>query len=76
MTQEIQSLVQSCPSCQRNKSSNRRPYGLMQPLEIPDHRWHTVTMDFVFDLPQSASGHDGIMVIVDKVCVSSSSPEI
>jgi hypothetical protein len=67
MRQEIQAHVQSCLSCQRNKASNLRPYGLLQPLAIPDERWHTVTMDFIFDLPKSSFGHDGIMVLVDKL---------
>ena len=30
---------------------NKRPAGLLQPLEVPDTRWYTVTMDFITDLP-------------------------
>ena len=55
------------PFFQRNKQSNKRLFGLLQYLEIPDSRLHTVIMDFVFDMPRSSSGHDGIMVIVDKL---------
>ena len=67
MRKSIQSFVQSCTSCQRNKSSTQRPFGLLTPLEIPDSRWHTVTMDWIMDLPTSSSGFNAIMVIVDKL---------
>ena len=30
--------VRSCIACQRNKSSNKLPHGLLEPLEIPDMR--------------------------------------
>lgn len=67
MRKSIQDFVQSCISCQRNKSSTQRPFGLLTPLPIPDSRWHTVTMDWITDLPTSASGYNAIMVIVDKL---------
>ena len=67
MRTSIQTFVQHCTSCQQNKSSTQRPHGLLQPLSIPDSRWHTVTMDFIIDLPVSSMGHDTIMVIVDKL---------
>ena len=67
MRKSVQDFIQSCLSCQRNKSSTQRPFGLLTPLEIPDSRWHTVTMDWIMDLPVSAGGHNAIMVIVDKL---------
>ena len=67
MRESVQAFVQSCASCQRSKSSNQRPFGLLTPLQIPDSRWHTVTMDFIMDLPMSAGGFNAIMVLVDKL---------
>ena len=67
MRRDIKSFVSSCTSCQGNKASNKRPFGLLTPLEIPDSRWHTVTMDFIMDLPTSSSGYDAILVFVDKL---------
>lgn len=67
MREAVEAFVSSCISCQRNKSSNKRPFGLLTPLPIPDSRWHTVTMDFIMDLPKSSSGNDAIMVLVDKL---------
>ena len=67
MREDVKSFVASCGSCQCNKASNQRPFGLLTPLEIPDERWHTVTMDFIMDLPRSSEGHDAILVFVDKL---------
>ena len=67
MRDSIQSFVQSCLSCQKNKASTKRPFGLLKPLEIPDSRWHTVTLDFIMDLPKSADGNNAILVLVDKL---------
>ena len=67
LRQQVQSYVAACPDCQRNKSSTKRPFGLLHPLEIPDSRWHTVTMDFIMDLPKSSSGYNAILVFVDKL---------
>jgi transposase InsO family protein len=53
--------------CQRNKASNKPPIGLLQPLEIPEQRWQTVSMDFVGPLPRTPRDHDAIMVVVDKL---------
>ena len=64
MRESVQTFIRSC---QRSKSSTKRPFGLMTPLEIPDSRWHTVTMDFIMDLPPSANGNDAILVLVDKL---------
>jgi hypothetical protein len=67
LRESVQEYVQSCASCQRNKASTKRPFGLLNPLPIPDSRWHTVTLDFITDLPVSTSGKDAILVLVDKL---------
>jgi hypothetical protein len=40
---------------------------LQQPLEAPSRNWEHVTMDFIMDLPKSKSGHDAILVVVNKL---------
>jgi hypothetical protein len=67
LRESVQEYVQTCASCQRNKASTKRPFGLLNPIPIPDTRWHTVTLDFIMDLPVSASGNDAILVLVDKL---------
>ena len=49
------------------KSSNQVPAGLLQPLEIDDERWETVTMDLVTKLPTTKNNNDTIVVFVDKL---------
>jgi hypothetical protein len=40
---------------------------LLNPLEVPNHRLEQVTLDFVMELPLTPSGHDAILVIVDRL---------
>ena len=67
MSVDVRNYVASCSSCQRNKAVRRLPAGLLHPLEVPEQRWDTVTMDFVVKLPMTARKHDAITVFVDKV---------
>jgi len=68
MAKDVKEYVRSCSSCQRNKPSQIGPSGLLQPLDIPPSRWHTVTMDFAGPLPISGEGNwDMIFIVVDKL---------
>ena len=67
MYEEIKHYVSTCTKCQQNKASHEHPQGLLQPLAIPERRWQQVTMDFITQLPMSKSGHDAIVVFVDKL---------
>jgi hypothetical protein len=62
---DVTQHINSCPQCQRNKGSTTKPYGLLQPLSIPDSRWEVVSLDFTTGLPRTRSGHDSILVFVD-----------
>ncbi len=64
---EVQQYVKTCEACQRNKSSNQKPAGLLQPLPVPEDKWDVVTMDFITSLPMTTSGYDAIAVVVDKL---------
>ena len=39
---------------------------MLQPLEVPQGRWEDLTTDFIFKLPISQKGNDGIQVVVDR----------
>ena len=67
MRQDVVEYVQTCEACQRNKASNQRTAGLLQPLEIPSAPWETVTMDLIGPLPKTSKGNDAILVFVDKL---------
>src|SRR5690606_24365936 len=48
------------------KPSSQTPLGLLQPIPTPEQRFHTWTMDLITQLPRTKSGHDAIVVWVDK----------
>ncbi|CAO1622711.1 unnamed protein product [Sympodiomycopsis kandeliae] len=66
MAKEVEEYVQSCASCQRNKSANRSAQALLRPINTPPTRWHTVTMDFTGPLPKTPEGYDMITAVIDK----------
>ncbi|KNZ50051.1 putative reverse transcriptase-RNaseH-integrase [Puccinia sorghi] len=57
MTRDIKDYVNSCYDCNRNKSSKHWKYGLLQPLPIPPLPWHSLSMDFISQLPLSNGYH-------------------
>ena len=48
--EEIKGYVRSCDVCQRDKTSRRKKYGLLQPLDIAHHPWKSISMDFITGL--------------------------
>ena len=64
MKKIIERYVNTCVTCQRNKSHNLKPIGLLQPLEVPSEPWETISMDFVVRLPTTKNGFDSL---VDKL---------
>jgi putative transposase len=67
MAASVAEYVASCPQCQRNKPSNKKQPGPLQPLPIPDRCWDEVSMDLITKLPVTPQGHDCIVVFVDKL---------
>ena len=61
----VTAYVQTCKECQRNKPSNQKLAGLLQPLEVPGQRWERISMDFVTHLPKTRSRYDVLLVMVD-----------
>ncbi|CAL2250755.1 unnamed protein product [Prunus armeniaca] len=70
MKGDIAKYVSRCLICQQVKAERQKPSGLMQPLPIPEWKWERIAMDFVFKLPRTSKGHDGIWVIVDRLTKS------
>ena len=85
MASDVKRYVASCDDCQRNKSTNQPPSGLLRPLEIPKGRWQEIAMDFITGLPTTVSGYDCILVVVDRLtkrvhlsptCATASAPDV
>ncbi|GJP81079.1 hypothetical protein CLOP_g11257 [Closterium sp. NIES-67] len=66
MADDKHKFVTSCTPCQRMKSSKQKKVGLLQPLPILEQPWQVVSLDFITGLPTTTSGHDAILVVIDK----------
>ena len=60
----IKDYVSSCTSCGSAKAPRHRPYSLLKQLPIPAHLWHSISMDFIKQLP-SSNGFTSVFIIVD-----------
>ncbi|KAJ9548812.1 hypothetical protein OSB04_021355 [Centaurea solstitialis] len=70
MKKDVAYFVERCMTCLQVKSEHQRPYGKLQPLEVPQWKWDHITMDFVTKLPRTPKGFDAIWVIVDRLSKS------
>lgn len=65
LEKDIREFCMACHTCCQNKSSNRPPAGLLQPLPVPMRPWSHISLDFVTGLPPS-DGNTVILTIVDR----------
>ncbi|KAK1432010.1 hypothetical protein QVD17_08874 [Tagetes erecta] len=70
MKRDVVNYVERCLTCLQVKAEHQKPYGKMQPLEIPLWKWEHITMDLVTKLPKTAKGYDAIWVVVDRLTKS------
>ena len=71
LKRDIKSYVRRCDVCLTSKAVHHKPYGDLQFLPTPTHRWKDLSMDFVTDLPLSVDwkgdSYDLILVIVNRL---------
>ena len=70
MKKDVAEYVARCLVCQQVKEEQKKPGGLLHPLEVPQWKWESVSMDFIGGLPRSRKGNTGICVVVDKLTKS------
>ncbi|GKE17391.1 putative nucleotidyltransferase, ribonuclease H [Tanacetum coccineum] len=70
MKRDCVKYVEKCLTCLKVKVEHQKPYGKVQPLEIPVWKWEKITMDFVPKLRRTTKKHDVIWVIVDRLTKS------
>ncbi|KAD6795232.1 hypothetical protein E3N88_06128 [Mikania micrantha] len=66
----VMQYVNKCLTCAQVKAEHQKPYGYVQPLEVPEWKWEHITMDFITKLPLTAKRYDAIWVIVDRLTKS------
>ena len=66
MAGDIREFVESCPTCQLEKTDHTMKKGSLQSLAIPEAKWQEVSVDFVTDLPAATDSEDSIMTVVDR----------
>ena len=71
LRKDVNNYVRGCDVCLTSKAVRHKPYGDLQSLPVPTHRWKDLSMDFVTGLPLSANwkgdSYDSILVIVDRL---------
>ena len=67
LAKEVKQYVQSCDACQRAKATTQKPYGLLNPIEPPQGKFETYSMDFIGPLPETEEHYNMILVIVDML---------
>lgn len=65
MKKMVREFIQGCDVCQRHKTANLQPAGLLQPLPVPQQIWADVSLDFIEGLP-SSRGKNVILVVIDR----------
>ncbi len=71
LRRDVKAYVKGCDVCLASKMVHHKPYGDLQSLLIPTHRWKDLSIDFIIGLPISANWKDDsynlILVIVDRL---------
>jgi len=70
LKRDVAHFVYSCLICQKSKVDHQKPVGLMTPLDVPEWKWDSISMDFVTSLPNTPKGNDAIWVIADRLMKS------
>ncbi|KAD3641269.1 hypothetical protein E3N88_30493 [Mikania micrantha] len=70
MKRDVVKYVEKCLTCMQVKAEHQKPYGKLQPLEIPLWKWEHIMMDLITKPPKTRKGYDTIWVIVDRLTKS------
>ncbi|MDQ4222763.1 integrase zinc binding domain-containing protein, partial [Pseudomonas aeruginosa] len=70
MKRDVGEFISKCINCQLVKAKQKKPSGLLHPLEVPQWKWEHISMDFIDGLPRTRQGYDSIWVIVDRLMKS------
>ena len=67
----VETYIKGCNICLASKAVWYKPYGNLQTLPVPTHRWKDLSIDFITVLPiltdWKGKSYDLILVIVDRL---------
>jgi hypothetical protein len=64
---DVARFIRNCHTRSCTKASHQKPLGLLHPLKVPSNTWEEVSTNFVAGLPKTQSGHDTVLVIVNRL---------
>lgn len=67
MKKDVAEFATKCLIFQRVKTEQQKPGGLLQPLDVPEWKWYSISMDFIDGFPRSRKGNTSICVIFDRL---------
>ncbi|RYP15236.1 hypothetical protein DL767_010348 [Monosporascus sp. MG133] len=72
LRQMVKQVIKDCNIYNKAKAARHKPYGLLQPTEIPDKVWNTIAWNFITGLPTSKDPitgveYDTVWVIIDRL---------
>ena len=65
MKKDVECYIQGCKNCQMFKTDRHTTQAPLQPHDIPEGPWYTITLDLIRPLPES-QGYDAILTVIDK----------
>jgi hypothetical protein len=66
LKEDVVRHIKEYTTFQENKDEHTHPAGLLQPLPIPEHKWESISMEFITVLPR-AQEKDCIFMVVDML---------
>ncbi|KAF4476546.1 Transposon Tf2-9 polyprotein [Colletotrichum fructicola Nara gc5] len=70
--ERVAKAIKDCEVCLKSKPARHQPYGMLQPLPVPQIAWQSISLDFIVKLPKSREPltgvhYDSVLVIVDRL---------
>jgi transcription antitermination factor NusG len=67
LEKDVDSWLRSCTICQKNKTSTKKPIGMLKSVDVPNRNWEVIHMDFIGPLPVSGKNKfDTILTVIDR----------
>jgi hypothetical protein len=53
LKEDVVHHIRECVTCKKNKGEHTHPTSVLQPIPIPEHKWESISMDFIIGLPRA-----------------------